>query len=244
MAKTVPNDGLIRFQGFLDTEHLLLTSPEALNEVLVKHSYDFIKPPGAAKIFNKFLGPTFLLIAEGLQHREAKRSMQPPFNLRQVREMYPVFWAKATDMTNGIELSTPLDEHGALVADVELWAHEATLDAIFGAMFGRHFLDSPHKNELLKLYESVLSPKWDIKLYFMMTAVLPLWTLKLIPGNISQRVDAASSRLRQAVKALIEDRKREVGKEIHKDIVIQLIERDYFTDEELVSNILGLLIAG
>jgi cytochrome P450 len=130
------------------------------------------------------------------------------------------------------------------VADVELWAHEATLDAIFGAMFGQNFLDSPHKNELLKLYETVLSPKWDVQLYFMITAFLPLWALKLIPGGISQRVDAASSSLRQAVKALIEDRKGDAGKESHKDIVIQLIERDYFTDEELVSNILGLLIAG
>jgi cytochrome P450 len=244
MARTVPNDGLIRFQGFLDAQHLLLTNPEALNEVLIKRSYEFIKPPGAIKIFNRFLGPTFLLVTEGIQHRESKRSMQPPFNFRQVQDMYPVFWAKATDMTNSIELSAPRDDQGALVADIELWVHEATLDAIFGAMFGQHFLDSPHKNELLKLYETVLSPKWDVQLYFMITAFLPLWTLKLIPGSISQRVDAASSSLRQAVKALIEDRKGDVGREFHKDIVIQLIERDYFTDEELVSNILGLLIAG
>jgi cytochrome P450 len=244
MAKTVPNDGLIRFQGFLDTEHLLLTNPEALNEVLIKRSYDFIKPPGAVKIFNQFLGRTFLFVTEGIQHREAKRIMHPPFSFRQVQDMYPVFWAKATDMANSIELSAPRDEQGALVADVELWAHEATLDAIFGTMFGQHFLDSPHKNELLKLYETVLSPRWDVQIYFMLTAFLPLWTLKLIPGDISQRVDAASSSLRQAVKALIEDRKGDVEKKSHKDIVIQLIERDYFTDEELVSNILGLLIAG
>lgn len=243
MIKTIPNNGLIRFQGFMDAEHLLLTNPEALSDVLVKRSYEFSKPPGAKKLFNQFLGDEVLFVANGEKHRVDKRVMQPPFNLRKTQGLYPMFWSRGLAMNDLIKNSRERNAQGDLVMDVDARINRPIIDAVFCAMFGKQFQDSPHKEELAKLGESVISPKWDVRVYFMLTAFMPFWTRKLIPGGINKRVNDASIRLQQAVTALVEERRKSVGKGAYDDIAIQLLEANHFTDRELVSNFIGLMIA-
>ena len=64
----IPNQGLIRYKGLLNTERILITSPKALGEVLVHKNYDFIKPGQLRHGLGRILG-VGILLAEGEEHK-------------------------------------------------------------------------------------------------------------------------------------------------------------------------------
>jgi len=53
---------------FFNAERLLICSPKALGEVLVKKNYDFVKPARFRRAFSRILGEGILL-AEGEEHK-------------------------------------------------------------------------------------------------------------------------------------------------------------------------------
>ena len=64
----IPNDGVIRFTTVCNQERLLMTSPEALREVLVARNYDWDKP----KQMRQSLGRIVrfgVLLASGDDHK-------------------------------------------------------------------------------------------------------------------------------------------------------------------------------
>ena len=67
-ARTVPNDGLIRYMTIFNTERVLVTSPKALAEVLTLKSYEFTKPPQLQQGLGRILG-IGVLLAEGDEHK-------------------------------------------------------------------------------------------------------------------------------------------------------------------------------
>lgn len=243
MVKTIPNDGLIRFSGFLNREHLLLTSPEMLSEVLVRHPYDFTKPLAARNLLRRFLGFS-LVLAEGDQHKHLRKNMQPHFTFRKIQDLYPIFWSKAVAMTRGIKQSMSEEETGEVTVNVNEWASRATLDAIGRAVLGRDFYDPKNKNELLDLYGTVMSTSWEMRAVFIATAFLPRWTLKLIPGGIDKRITTANVGLRRAARSLLEERKKDKNLSEQSDILSQLITSNSFSDAELVDQIITLLAGG
>ena len=64
----VPNDGLIYYTSILNEGRLLVTSPQALSEVLTTKSYDFIKPQQLRNGLGRILG-IGILLAEGDEHK-------------------------------------------------------------------------------------------------------------------------------------------------------------------------------
>lgn len=59
---------MMRFRVLFNQERIFLTSTEALREVLVTNSYDFIKPEQASFAFRKMLGDG-ILVANGANHK-------------------------------------------------------------------------------------------------------------------------------------------------------------------------------
>ena len=64
----IPNEGLIKYNFFFNTERVLLTSPNAIRDVLVTKSYDFVKPLEARYALGRLLG-VGVLLAEGDEHK-------------------------------------------------------------------------------------------------------------------------------------------------------------------------------
>lgn len=64
----VPNDGIIRYLDFLNSERLLVTNPKTLAEMLVQKTYDFVKPPQLVSGLGKILG-VGVFLAEGEEHK-------------------------------------------------------------------------------------------------------------------------------------------------------------------------------
>lgn len=69
----VPNQGLIHYRTLFNTERIMLTSPQALGEVLVQKSYEFIKPSLMRQGLGRLLGGTGILLVEGEEHKVPKQ---------------------------------------------------------------------------------------------------------------------------------------------------------------------------
>lgn len=67
-TNSIPNDGLILYTSLLNAERLLLTSPQALNEVLTTKSYDFVKPAFLRNGLGRIIG-NGLILSEGDEHK-------------------------------------------------------------------------------------------------------------------------------------------------------------------------------
>lgn len=64
----VPHDGLIYYRFIFNADRILLASPQAVGEVLVQKSYDFMKPGFLRGGVAQILGEGILL-AEGDEHK-------------------------------------------------------------------------------------------------------------------------------------------------------------------------------
>ena len=65
---SIPNEGLMYYTMILNQGRLLITSPQALSEVLTTKSYDFIKPQQLRNGLGRVLG-IGILLAEGDEHK-------------------------------------------------------------------------------------------------------------------------------------------------------------------------------
>lgn len=65
---SIANDGLIYYTSVLNAERILLTSPQALNEVLTTKSYEFIKPSLLRNGLGRIIG-NGLILSEGDEHK-------------------------------------------------------------------------------------------------------------------------------------------------------------------------------
>ena len=66
--QTVPNKGLIQYKQMFNAQRILVTSPQAVKEVLVEQSYTFIRPTRVAKGLSRIVG-NGVLITEGDIHK-------------------------------------------------------------------------------------------------------------------------------------------------------------------------------
>lgn len=121
-VETLPNDGLIRYINWFE-ERIIPTTPKALSEVLVTKNYDFIKPPTLRNGLGRILG-IGILLAEGDEHKTQRKNLMPAFAYRHVKELYPVFWSKARELTECLAKASnsealPPEVSGASVQDEE-----------------------------------------------------------------------------------------------------------------------------
>lgn len=88
---TVPNSGLIYFRGLLQGfPRLLLTTPEALQEVLITHAYDYGKARHGRVLLSRTTGQG-LVVVEGHEHKVQRKSVAPAFSGKPDQGPRPAF---------------------------------------------------------------------------------------------------------------------------------------------------------
>lgn len=246
---TIPNDGLIRYTNWFNSERVLLTTPKTLAEVLSSKNYEFIKPAHFITIIGRILG-IGLLFAEGEEHRIQRKNLMPAFSYRHVKNLYPVFWTKSKEMAERISASiqqSSTQEKPTNVVDVSDWASRASLDIIGVAGMGRDFesLKNPD-NELSQTYKTIFHPPRSARILQVAGVFLPSWFLRNLPIKRNKEIMKGSALIKQTCRDLIAAKKArmEKGNLDETDILSVALKSGTFSDDNLTSQCMTFLAAG
>ncbi|KDN62252.1 putative cytochrome P450 [Colletotrichum sublineola] len=259
----IPHEGIIRYRGLFNQERLLITSPKALAEVLVTHNYDFRKPGAVRSSIGRILG-IGVLLAEGDEHKVQRKNLMPAFAFRHVKDLYPLFWSKAcegvqaiteavhAEAANGPPEGLTDPEKAALAPDTAVleiggWASRTTLDIIGMAGMGRDFgaIRDP-SNPLAQTYKQVFKPSRQAQLLTMLGMLLPGPLVHHLPFQRNGDIAKAANTIRTTCRELIREKqeKRDRKELTDIDILSVALESGYFTEENLIDQMMTFLAAG
>ncbi len=239
----VKNNGLIRILWLFNRELVLVTSREALAEVLVTNSYTFEKPLFVRNNLASAVGWS-VLTAEGEEHKKQRQKLTPAFAYRNIRNLYPTFWAKSCQTTS--EMLRGCDKDGVAEVDVSSWASRCTLDIIGCAVFGKDFgAIADDNNPLVKTYNGFKASADDI-VVLCLRMLLPEMVVATLPLPRLKRIRKASMELRQFCQQLVRERKQEQDKKVEgrSDLLSVALSSHVFTESSLVDQMMTFLSAG
>ncbi|KAI9818872.1 MAG: hypothetical protein M1827_007693 [Pycnora praestabilis] len=255
-AKSIPNDGLIRYMGLLNQERVLVTGSKAMGEVLVQKNYEFIKPPQFRLSIGRILG-FGLLLAEGDEHKVQRKNLMPAFHYRHIKDLYPIFWTKSRELAQALTSTIHHNvESGAAdeekrsdssVVEVGNWTSRATLDIIGWAGLGHDFnaLKDPN-NELNQTYNALFTPSKAARRLGLLSLIFPSIIVRNLPVKRNGDVEAAAVTIRKTCRQLIREKRDNLEKrdQTGVDILSVAIRSGGFTDEEMVDQLMTFLAAG
>ncbi|KAH7116694.1 cytochrome P450 3A4 [Dendryphion nanum] len=244
MMKQTPNDDILHLHSFFHKDRLLLTQPSALAEVLVNKSYDWEKPPWTRTFLRMFLGDG-LLVTEGDEHKFQRKQIMPSFSFRHIKELYPVFWAKALELSRLLE--DELRDKPDPVLEFNHLTTQVTLDIIGLAGLGRDINSMRNASDaLIENYEEMLEPTTEKAVFFILHLLIPPWLIRLLPWKLNERVRVITTNIKDICRAFVVDKRLKLkteGKESN-DILSLLIRSNNFSDDGLVDQLLTFLAAG
>ncbi|KAH7248628.1 cytochrome P450 [Fusarium redolens] len=238
--ETVPNDGLLRYLGFFNAERIVLTSPEALHEVLVTQNYSFPKPASLRETAGRFLG-IGLILSEGDAHKLQRRSMNPAFAPRNIKALYPLFWDKTREMIEKITADR------AETVEVVEWASRTTLDLIGVAGLGKDFgAIKEEDNKLVKTYNVVFQPSARARMLHLIESLVPAWVLTALPIKLNLDMSHAARSIRETCREIISSKQKKLKEKKldDMDIISAAIRTGTFTEDGLIDQAMTLLAAG
>ncbi|CAD6441612.1 7d2618ea-c7bb-4b64-8afa-f24a2cca4826 [Sclerotinia trifoliorum] len=265
----VPNDGIIRYLGILNSERVMVTNAKALSEVLTTKNYDFVKPSTVRLGIGRLLG-IGVLLAEGEEHRVQRKNLMPAFAFRHVKDLYSVFWDKSCEglkaMTtevkgkecgdipndmigekNGSDGNIDQPEKGVAIIEAMQWASRITLDIIGTAGLGKDFGAIQDPNTLLnRTYRTVFKPTRSAQILGFLQLFLPGWFVKRIPVKRNGEIEEAAETIRSVCRDLIHEKKAKLEKKelTDVDILSVALESGGFPDENLIDQLMTFLAAG
>ncbi|KAH7397318.1 cytochrome P450 [Pyrenochaeta sp. MPI-SDFR-AT-0127] len=243
---TVPNDGVLYYRWLFNEPRVLLTNPKALGEVLVQRNYDFVKPQRLSSGLGRLLG-VGILLAEGDEHKRQRKLLMPAFSFRHIKDLYPVFWSKAQEMTNQISTVIESSPDSSSIIEIRDWASRATLDIIGLAGMGKDFdsLTNP-ENELNETYKKIFAGSRRAQLVQLGLNMLPHWLAVNLPLKRNDEIGNALNTIKKVARSLIQDKRRELENGVMKgtDILSVAMESGGFSDDDLVNQLMTFLAAG
>ncbi|KAH7183661.1 cytochrome p450 monooxygenase [Fusarium flagelliforme] len=153
-TKDIPNCGLIRYYMAGNIERVMVVGSQALSEMMGPKVYDFPKSESLRVKLERFTG-NGVLLSEGDEHKMQRRGLLPALAYRHIKDMYPIFLSKSTEMADAIEKQKEAGSNEVTI-QVSDWAGRATLDIIGLAVMGRDFnsVQDP-KTEFHRVYHKL-----------------------------------------------------------------------------------------
>ncbi|RMD43348.1 hypothetical protein DV735_g1731, partial [Chaetothyriales sp. CBS 134920] len=243
----IPNDGLLLCRQVFNREMLIPTSAANLKTILNENVYDYTKPSNLVDVLRRILGDGLILV-EGDVHKFQRKHLQPSFQNKVIKELYPVFWAKSCELVNALKESVSQPE-----LEIGVWCTRVTLDIIGIAGFGRDFNSLKNfDDEFVADYQELLEPRKDKALFFFLNLVIPNWLVMMIPfWEVPKTFQRISKALFSFGYDMAKDRRSELNstkvqdaKERRKDILSLLVKSNDFSDQELAHQALTMMAAG
>lgn len=226
---TIENEGLIRYYGILNQERILVTSPQGVRDILTTQAYSFRKPEATTTILRSILGDG-LVTAEGKAHKAQRKLLQPVFNVRQVKDMYPLFWKKTTELVEVLRGKTGKDVH---LNDL---MGRTALDIIGAGGLGIQLqtLANP-SDEFLQAYMQASKPSRAAQRLRLLALVLPGTLLNLLPLERNKVLRGAANAVQSLIRTAVAERKQSAIKNDGKDIISILLNSGAIDDIETLS---------
>ena len=179
----------------------------------------------------------------------------PAFAFRHVKDLYPIFWEKSTNLVNGLmsvariegkEAVESIDD--ATVIEIAGWFSRATLDVIGSAGMGHEFDAIAHPDTKINAtYRNVFSPSRQQRVMALFGLFLPQWFLRALPVAHNNKIVESSNTIKEVCRELIRNKKKQLDqkeKRVDADILSVALESGDFTEEDLVNQMMTFLAAG
>jgi cytochrome P450 len=248
MARETPNDGIVALREFT-RRRLLVTKPHVLADVLVHRYQDFEKPENMRRFLRNLVGDGLLML-EGEPHKFMRRSTNPAFNFRRIKDLYPMMWKNSLAFREVLEADlraqSPAADTPQGSAEVIHWANKITLNIIGNSLLGKDLnVFGGREDKLVKSYEVVFDPSKEMLLYFVLSAWFSHRLANALPWRMGRVFKETTGTLKSICVQMARDRREEIKKGAqHVDILTQLIKLDVFSDDELGDQLLTFLAAG
>jgi len=272
---TVPHEHFFRILDLFNREIVILTDPKAITQPYQTDSYEYVKSVNGKKFIEDVLG-NGLVIAEGQDHKVPlllvrfivmsltasqyqKKHLAPVFNFRVVKNLYPLFWEKSSQLVSSIkaELDTEPNSSGVITGtvDIDKWSGRIGLDIIGKAGFGKDFnaMTNPH-SPLNTSYGEAFIPDSKSAMLFMLSMLTYPPLVKLLPLEKNRQVRKGVNMVNGFLSDLINERKRDMLNNVdkpdyldragHRDIISSAMKTNAFTTQNLVDQSKTLLGAG
>ncbi|OCH86155.1 cytochrome P450 [Obba rivulosa] len=232
----------LRFNGFLNMNRLYTMDLRAINYILT-HSMEYPKPKMTRFFLSKILGEG-VLFAEGEEHRQQRRVINPAFGPAQIRELTSIFVDKAIELRDFWDSEIPKTTEPARI-NVFDGLTKTTLNIIGLAGFNYEFdaLNPEKNNELMEAFNVIFSTT-DERFSIMPILQARLPFLRGLPGTRLRRFEEARDIMRRIGMQLVQERKatamkslagEKTGgierKDLHgRDLLTTLIKANMATD--------------
>ncbi|KAL8870147.1 MAG: hypothetical protein Q9174_003739 [Haloplaca sp. 1 TL-2023] len=244
---SIPNDGMIRYLNYFNEERIFITKPRTLAEVLTTKNYDFVKPSLILTGLGRLLG-VGVLLAEGDEHKVQRKNLMPAFAYRHIKNLYPIFWVKSSEIVKALKAESDQEPDKAWVAEIGGFASRATLDIIGVAGMGKDFgaIQDP-TTELNATYRRVFQPSRQAQILALLSLFVPMWLVQALPVKRNREIPEAAATIRRICRELIEEKKlknQAKGQANDVDIINVALASGGFTESNLVDNMMTMLLAG
>ncbi|KAF7298435.1 hypothetical protein MKEN_01368600 [Mycena kentingensis (nom. inval.)] len=200
----------IKYKGIFGMTRLYTVDTKALNHILT-HSYIYQKPEPQRYSLTRVLGPG-ILIAEGDEHRQQRRIMNPAFGYPQVRELTPIFIEKSAELRDIWLSEIRKSEDGVARVNALSWLGKATLDIIGLAGFNYQFnsLASEGESELGAAFDSIFRQTTQFSVFGVLQAFIPAFRAINLPTAWNRATDRAQETMMRIGRRLVDGAKREM----------------------------------
>ncbi|KAE8150739.1 cytochrome P450 [Aspergillus avenaceus] len=247
---TLTHRGIFRYLGLFNSERLVVTSPEAVVDVL-RRIDEFIQPELLSLLASPVIGRGLVLL-NGEEHKRHRRLLQPSFAPRQIRALQPLFWSKAREVTD--VLSKLIDTSAASPSgfsaplEVDYYAGLVSLDVISVAALGVDFGSLRHPDaDLIRYYRDVFNPSFAFLAMSFLRLIFPRSVVESLPLQRIRDGKVAIRLLRETCTESVREKKRALARgELNTHDIISTLVRDrHIEDEsELVVHMMMMLGAG
>jgi cytochrome P450 len=258
----VPNQGLIRYFGFLNMERVLVTSPEAVREVLQEKPYDFEKQYAQKTHLQRIAGQG-LVVVEGDVHKLHRKVMLPAFKPRFVNGCYGIFRTKAlqlaTSISEYVQRASDRDSSekslGKMASSRVMHLDDLVRRAVFDiaglANFGYN-IDAIGQPEGLYRktygYRMAFEPLPSNKLRALLAFAFPTWVVDALPIRFNRVICNSIDEFRELGSRVIAQKRARIqhvmSKESPSDVLDLVIASGKFSHAELLDNLLTVQSAG
>lgn len=232
----------MRYYGIGGTERVLVSGTSALKDVLVTKQYKFFDRPTMARKRIAVQAGNGLIASAGDIHKSQKRKLSPAFAAGAIKDLHPLFWAKANELV--VSLNKKITATGSGVIEILAWTSRSALDIIGVAAWGKDFdAISKPDSPFLKSYNAMFDISAGGPLINALALAIPMSALLYIPVPYNNRLREALKAVRERCVSVVREKKAE-DKEEGKDILSLLMKGGIEDETALVEQMMTILAAG